>query len=373
MKLLLTRLCIAAVLGAVVTATAAPTLKVGDPAPPLKVAKWFKGQPVEKLEPSSVYVVEFWATWCGPCKKSIPHLTELAKQFDGKARIIGVSVFEAEETNHEKRLAAVSKFVTDMGDKMDYSVAADDNDGSMAKNWVEAAGETGIPLAFIVGKDGKIAWIGNPWQDMDKRLADTVAGKLDSKAVQAEANQRQADKDARERVRELLKPVGELQEAKKYPEAIAALDKVIAEHSELAEKTGVLRFKLLLPSDEAAAFIQARKLLDGQLKNNPTALYMMGRDLIETPLKTHDWDLCIAVLQRSCELTKDTDPSSLSVLSHAHFGKGNLAQAVKTGELAVRLADADSSYNEGSRTYIKMQLQRYKAAQEKAKPAPTTN
>src|SRR5205809_672183 len=41
----------------------APTLKVGDPAPPLKVTKWLQGAEVKQFEPGKVYVVEFWATW----------------------------------------------------------------------------------------------------------------------------------------------------------------------------------------------------------------------------------------------------------------------------------------------------------------------
>jgi thiol-disulfide isomerase/thioredoxin len=121
-------------IASVVTALAEPSLKVGDPAPPLKAAEWFKGEPVGQFDSNQVYVVESWAVWCVPCRKSIPHLTELAKQDAGKARILGFSIWESEKTDHAKRLASVGKFVEEMGDKMTYIIAADNNQGFMAKN-----------------------------------------------------------------------------------------------------------------------------------------------------------------------------------------------------------------------------------------------
>src|SRR5690348_12152957 len=70
------------------------TLKIGDAAPPFKYSKWIKGSPVTSLTGDQIFVVEFWATWCGPCKMAMPHLTRLQKEYEGKITIIGVDIWE---------------------------------------------------------------------------------------------------------------------------------------------------------------------------------------------------------------------------------------------------------------------------------------
>jgi thiol-disulfide isomerase/thioredoxin len=172
---------VAVLLGVSVLSASAEGLGVGDKAPALKVKGFVKGKPVTKLDKGKVYVVEFWATWCGPCRTTIPHLTELQKKHKD-VTFIGVSAFERDQK-------AVQPFVKEMGDKMDYRVALDSvpagkkgGDGAMAKNWMIAAGQNGIPTAFIVDGEGRIAWIGHPTQ-MEAPLEKIVAGKWDLKAA----------------------------------------------------------------------------------------------------------------------------------------------------------------------------------------------
>jgi thiol-disulfide isomerase/thioredoxin len=162
---LMTALAAPAALAAPEAADPPVTLKVGDPAPPLQVGKWLKGGPINQLEKGKVYVIECWATWCGPCVAAMPHVTELqAKYKDKNVTVIGVNVWERD-------LAAPEPFVKKMGDKMGYAVVMDDTTGvaagepgKMAKTWLMAAGQNGIPCSFLVDRQGKIAWIGHPMQ-----------------------------------------------------------------------------------------------------------------------------------------------------------------------------------------------------------------
>ena len=64
---------------------------LGETASPLTGLQWVKGSPVQMKE-GGVYVVEFWATWCPPCRTSIPHLTKIQAEFkDQGVTIIGIS------------------------------------------------------------------------------------------------------------------------------------------------------------------------------------------------------------------------------------------------------------------------------------------
>lgn len=129
-------------------------------APDLKIEKWLKGTPVEKFQPGRIYIVEFWATWCGPCINGIPHLNALAKKYGQDVTVIGVAASEHGNSSEEKR-TKVEKFLERGEPAIDYVVAFDGS-GEMNKLWLEAAERFGIPTSFVVGRDGRLAFISHP-------------------------------------------------------------------------------------------------------------------------------------------------------------------------------------------------------------------
>ena len=147
-------------------ATAKP--RMGDPAAPLSIKEWIQGGPVNVRDGHAVYVVEFWATWCGPCRVSIPHLSALQKKMkDRGVVVLGIS---------DEAPATVKPFVQKMSAQMDYVVACDRN-GETAARYLSAYGLNSIPTAFIVGKDGRIVWYGHPMAGLDKALDQMLASK----------------------------------------------------------------------------------------------------------------------------------------------------------------------------------------------------
>jgi thiol-disulfide isomerase/thioredoxin len=143
----------------------AADIDVGDPAPPLKISKWASGKAVtpDKPDGKTVYVVEFWATWCPPCRTSIPHLNKLHEKYKDKDVVfIGIS---------SENVSTVKKFMKKQVFK--YRVAIDKNRGT----WNAYRGtEGGIPHCYIVDRKGKIAWGGHPMGKLATVLKGVVAG-----------------------------------------------------------------------------------------------------------------------------------------------------------------------------------------------------
>jgi thiol-disulfide isomerase/thioredoxin len=303
------------------------SLKVGDPAPKLKADKWLQGDEVKEFAKDKVYVVEFWATWCGPCIAIMPHVAEMQAEYKGKGvTFIG---YTAKDDNND--MEKVTAFVTKRGPKLGYTFAYADNRDTYDA-WMKAAGQGGIPCTFVVDKAGKIAYIGHPmfldlvmpkvvagtWKEEDRKSLETVENEINEvfKALGG------PDADAG------LKALADLEA--KYP-AMAKIpyfvypkmDKLLkAKKNEEAKKFGEEVIARALKLDDESALRTVSAAL-----RSPSAKDQ--KDLGELSLKAAEAGLKVA---------GDKDAMALMNVAETHFALGNKAKAKEYGAMAMAAA-----------------------------------
>ena len=154
-----------------------PTLKIGDPAPSIKVQTWLRGQPVTHFEKGKVYVVDFWATWCGGCIASFPHISAIAQKYNDRVSFISVDSYEEfDELKGKDPVPAVTKFLeTDRGKKLTLPVCVDGTSETMYNTWIKTLRRTGFPTTFVIDQDGKIAWVDVNLDHLDWVLGQVLA------------------------------------------------------------------------------------------------------------------------------------------------------------------------------------------------------
>jgi thiol-disulfide isomerase/thioredoxin len=340
-------------------AAKATTLTVGSTAPAFKVSGWLKGDAVESLKEGQVYVLEAWATWCGPCRVSIPHLTELQKKFGEKATFVGVAVWEQD-------WEGVPKFVKEMGDQMDYRVAHDKN-GDFQKGWMEPALQSGIPTAFVVNQKGVIAWIGHP-MELDGVLPKVIDQTWDL-AKAKEASERQAQLEMKRaaiagQADAISKKIEKALRADNKEEAIGYIDELVALDGEMFYGAAVWKAATLIKDLKrpADAYAYIRTQTDGVLKDNAEALNGFAWCIVDGDEgATRDLALASKLAARADELSKGQEPNVKDTMARVLFLKGDVDGAIKTQEAALALVQDDKEMKD----QIQATLDTYRAARDK--------
>jgi len=132
---------------------------LGKKAPELVVEKWLSKEPDRK---GKFVLIDFWATWCGPCRKAIPELNTFHKKFGDKLVVIGIS---------DEKEAKVKSFTSP---KIEYFSAIDTQSRTKDKLKVE-----GIPHVILLDPEGIVRWEGFPLMEgyelTEKVLSDILA------------------------------------------------------------------------------------------------------------------------------------------------------------------------------------------------------
>jgi thiol-disulfide isomerase/thioredoxin len=283
--------------------------ELGMMAPELDVAKFVKGKPVSltKGRGSEVYVVEFWATWCGPCRTSIPHLSEVQAKFKDK----GVTIIGISDETEDK----VNPFVKDMGDKMDYVVAVDNNRSTFGK-YMTAFEQGGIPTAFIVDRAGKIVWFGHPMGDLENVLGQVVEGKFDVATYKVEQAKAEAEQMA----------MGEYLNATVKGEPSATI--------------------------KLAGFDFVQDCNNAKLLN-----HFAWTVLTHPRVKYRDTALAAKAAKKAYDVTGGIDPSVTDTYARALFDSGEKAAAIKLQQEAV-----SKETNSERKSQLEASLKRYQSA-----------
>ena len=312
-----------------VTVPAVPALAelgVGDAAPPLSIVEWVKGDPVDlaKDVKKRFHVIEFWATWCPPCKMSVPLLTELQKKYKKDILIIGVT--EPDAAGNSPR--AIRDFVKSQGDKMDYSVAIDS--GKTTQAYLAAAGADGIPHAFVVDKSGMIVWQGSPLDPaLDTVLGDLVGGKFDLDSVKREQQVMKRFDELN-----LYAQMGQWQRVWDGLVDILKLDPA----NETA--MGILRDICVQELRNTDTYRQwARAHIDAH-HDNANAMARLATTLcMVNDIPSRFPDLALEAAKAANEATGGRDATTLAVYARAMYQIGKLDRAIALSQDAVALAD----------------------------------
>ncbi|MFI5386715.1 MAG: hypothetical protein ACHQ50_11420 [Fimbriimonadales bacterium] len=292
----------------------------------------------------------------------MPHLTEMAKKYAGKATFTGVNVWETKNPTDDSYIPKVEEFVKNKGDIMGYNVAIDGHEGTMAHTWMEAAGRNGIPAAFIVDQTGTIVWIGHPMVWLYEAVGQVIAGTFDVKAEAAkQAKAREFEEKQMAAMNSYIKPF----RAGDFKGAVAGMDKLIASDPAMEMNLGITRYVALSNYDPSAANDYARKLENGVYKDQAMMLNSLAWAMVDDKgqAKGVDSKLAVEIGEKCVGVTKDGDPMAaynIDTLASCYFKDGQIDKAIATQERALKVADSTKNFDATTRKEIAGRLELFK-------------
>ena len=124
-----------------------PQPAVNHPAPDFTLPTLEGGEFQLSAQQGTPIVLNFWATWCGPCQNEMPALQQASERFQGRVKIIGVDLGEGR--------AVVKRFVDDMG--VTFPIPLDSEFAVGERYSVR-----GLPTTYFIDRNGVIRhlWVG---------------------------------------------------------------------------------------------------------------------------------------------------------------------------------------------------------------------
>lgn len=125
---------------------------VGEKSPKINVTHWVKNEPSDKNLSDKFIVLEFWATWCGPCIAAVPHMNEIQKKYE-QNNLYFISLTDESVEKIERTLKRID---------FHSIVATDVTKRTMIDFGNGKDGLDAYPLTVLIDNKGIIRWIGEP-------------------------------------------------------------------------------------------------------------------------------------------------------------------------------------------------------------------
>jgi len=272
----------------------------------------------------------------------VPHLAAIQKKYKDQVTVLALS---------DEDLDTVTAFMAkdsiipgkSWAEAMSYIVATDP-DESVKTEVFKAAGGRGIPSSFIIGKDGKIEWIGHP-MSMDKPLAAVIDGSWDRAAARKKHDADQLMQKQMNRIRSALSAAA----------AMEILDDGILRFPENSSLK-MQKFNLLLTRfhQYKAAYILGNQLVDINFEDS-RVLNSIAWTIADTEgLEVRDLELAMKAAVQANQLTGSEDAAVLDTLARVYYETGDLKGALKWQKRASKHAAAG-----GQGDSIRQVLQQY--------------
>ncbi len=297
-------------------------LDLGDPAPPLTISEWIKGDPVEikhapatrpaegdataegataerapdAAEPDApIYVLKFWATWCPPCRASIPLMTELQRAYGDKGVVVVAISDEAP--------SVVRSFIDRQTDnKLAYTVAVDRRSAT-TQAYMGGVYAQGIPHAFVIDRQGRLAWHGSPFSGLGTVVKSILEGTYSL--------------EARAMLHDYFMGLIEAQRA-----------------TDAEKKDDLTR----------QARQTAERLMDAAGKDFLVLDLLAWNILTLEGLELRDIELADRAIERAMELSKGEDASVLDTYARSLWEKGDREKAIEQVKKAIERVDNDEDF-----------------------------